>query len=261
MNPKITSSKNAVVQSAQRLERADERRRQGQFLLEGTHLIQEALVAAWPIDSIFFTEDWADRNSELLAKFSSQQLYPVADNVLAHIATTVKPDGIVGVARNAPAKSLGLKKITLAIATERMQNPDNLGSLIRSSAAAGADGIWMDQHSVDPTNPKVLRSSAGQWFKQPPRTIGNITELRSMFPREELQLLGTASHGKSLWEFDLTKPTFFILGNEGSGLSSEALAMVDDCVSIPMSKNVESLNVSIAGALLLFEAKRQRDHL
>jgi RNA methyltransferase, TrmH family len=258
MNPKITSLQNAVVLAAQRLERADERRKQGQFLLEGTHLIQESLAAAWPIDLVFYTDDWASKNHQLLAEFTSQQLYPVADNVLARIATTVKPDGVVGIAKIAPAKSLGLKKMTLGIATERIQNPDNLGSLIRSSAAAGADGIWIDQDSVDPTNPKVLRSSAGQWFRQPPRTVKTITELRKMFPRESLQLLGATSDGKCFWEFDLTKPTFFVLGNEGSGLSPDALAMVDDCVSIPMAMNVESLNVSIAGALLLFEAKRQR---
>ncbi len=258
MNTKITSLQNVVVLSAQRLERADERRSQGRFLLEGTHLIQEALAATWPIESVFFTDDWASKNHQLLGEFTSQQLYPVADNVLARIATTVKPDGVVGIAKNAPAKSLGLKKITLGIATERMQNPDNLGSLIRSSVAAGADGIWVDQLSVDPTSPKVLRSSAGQWFRQPPRTVKTITELRKMFPRETLQLLGATSDGTSLWDFDLTKPTFFVLGNEGGGLSSEALAMVDDCVSIPMAMNVESLNVSTAGALLLYEAKRQR---
>ncbi len=103
----------------------------------------------------------------------------------------------------------------------------------------------------------MLRSSAGQWFRLPPQRLSSIVSIRDSIPEQRLQILGAAADGKNYWDFDFTRPTLFVLGNEGAGLSVEARSSVDGLVSIPMAANIESLNVAVAGALLLYEAKRQ----
>ena len=149
------------------------------------------------------------------------------------------------------------RELSLAIAVESVQDPGNLGALIRIAAAAGIGPIILSPDSVDPFNPKVLRSTAGQWFRGPPVVVDILSLLRSQ-RKKNVQILAASANGKSFWECDLTVPTIFLLGNEGAGLSSELRAEATDVIAIPMAEGVESLNVAVTGALLIFEAQRQR---
>lgn len=255
MPVEITSLRNPIVQAAKRLQRSAERKTQGRFLVEGTHLFQEAVATQWPIEAVFCTSAWQAKHPSLV---ESRLTHTVTEQVLASIATTETPDGVVAIACQKAASPFPTTDFQLGIIAEHLQNPDNLGSLIRSSAAAAANGLWLIEPSVDPTNPKAIRSSAGQWFRLPPRNIPSIAAFRESLPNTSIQILGAAAGGKSYWEIDFTRPTVFVLGNEGAGLSPAAKASVDDCVSIPMAPSIESLNVAVAGALLLFEANRQR---
>ena len=219
--------------------------------------MKEAIDAAWPLSSVLYTEVWAEKHSGMLGGLVPQARQQcVSENVLRFVSTTENPDGVVAIAVERDATTFN-SAISLAVAVERLQSPGNLGTLIRVSTAAGADGIWMTADSVDPTHPKVLRASAGQWFRQPPRVVSLVDWLDSR-RREGTQVLAAATEGRALWDFDLKKPTVFLLGNEGAGLSWSMRDSSDDVISIPMATGIESLNVATSGGLLLYEAVRQR---
>ena len=146
----------------------------------------------------------------------------------------------------------------VGIALERLQDPGNLGSAIRTGAATAIDGIWLSPDSVDVYSPKVLRASAGQWFNVPLFAEQNLRELAQYQQQQGGQVIATSSRAsKTYWDIDFTRPSLILLGNEGAGLSPELMDIADQQVIIPLANNVESLNVSVAAALLLYEAKRQ----
>lgn len=261
----LTSPKNNWVRQIRRLHLAKGRREQGTFLVEGTHLIQEALKTDWPLQAICYTPHWQEHNCDLLHHVPAtvrQQL--VSEDVLARLATTETPDGVIAVAQH--IHSSAEPTLALGIAVETLRDPANLGALIRTSVAAGSDAFWISRDSVDPEHPKVLRASAGQWFRRPPASVEDLPELILRCQQKGVQVLAACarSHQKkqgSLWEWDLTLPTLFLLGNEGAGLNHRLVDLADGTIQIPMADGVESLNLAMSGGLLLYEAKRQRQLL
>ena len=165
----LTSVRNPWIKQLRQLQRKKGRREQGCFEVEGTHALREAIATQWPLSAICFTAEWLENSGKLLERVAAdvrQQL--VGPEVLAAIASTQNPDGVVTICRQQePPRRQQFPSLGLAVAT--LQDPGNLGTLIRSAAAVGCDGIWLSEDSVDPENPKVLRASAGQWFRQPPR--------------------------------------------------------------------------------------------
>ena len=261
--PIISSHHNEWFKSAMRLHQASERRDRCQFLIEGTHLVEEAIATGWPLESICFEEAWAEQNKLLLDRLVADPngmkvlLQPATTDILRRLSTTSSRSPIVGVAVHRANDECEITPISLALAVESLQDPGNLGSMIRIAAAAGLSQVYLSKDSVSPTNPKVLRSTAGQWFRSPPI----VTDLPSFLKQQaasSVQILAACAEGKSFWKSDLTRPTLFLLGNEGNGLSSEILTLATGKISIPMASNIESLNVSIAAALLVYEAQRQR---
>lgn len=258
----LTSPKNEWIQQLRRLHQAKGRREQGCFLVEGTHLIQEALSVSWPLQALCYTSLWQEHHPQILAQIPrSTRQQPVSEAVLQRIATTETPDGVVGVADH--LASSDPLQISLGVVVETLQDPGNLGALIRNSVAAGSEALWISADSVDPENPKVLRASAGQWFKCPPRLVGDLGELVQAYQQQGIQVLAACAEpisgqSETLWGWDLTAPTMFLLGNEGSGLSRALIDQANGIIQIPMAAGVESLNVAMTGGLLLYEARRQR---
>jgi TrmH family RNA methyltransferase len=182
----------------------------------------------------------------------------VSESVLEAIATTVSPDGIVATAPRQSPQAIPAVP-TLGLALETLQDPGNLGTIIRTAAGAGVDSLWLTQDSVDLENPKVLRSTAGQWFRLPMAVTSDLPAQLRQCKASGMQVLATLPTATATyWEVDLTRPTLFLLGNEGAGLSEEVTALADLGVKIPLAAGVESLNVAIAAALLVYEAQRQR---
>jgi len=259
----ITSVQNEWVKSLKRLHHSSDRRKQKKFLIEGSHLVEEAIATGWPLDAICFDANWARNNQGLLAAIAKDAsrkhilLQPASDAVLRRLSTTDSSCSVIAVANPVETIALPPSELSLAIAVESLQDPGNLGGLIRIAAAAGIGPILLSPDSVDPYNPKVLRSTAGQWFRGPPRVVDLFSLLRSQ-RQKNVQILAASADGKSFWECDLTVPTIFLLGNEGAGLSFDLKAEATGSIAIPMAEGVESLNVAIAGALLVFEAQRQR---
>ncbi|MBF2051284.1 MAG: TrmH family RNA methyltransferase [Leptolyngbya sp. IPPAS B-1204] len=257
----LTSLQNPLVKKLRKLHRAKERREQALFLLEGTHLLQEACAVAYPLETVCCTPDWQAAHPLLWQQVSqqAQRVELVSPEVLQAIATTVNPDGVVATARRVE-QSLNHQSLQLGVALETLQDPGNLGTVIRTSAAVGADGLWLSYDSVDLDHPKVLRASAGQWFRLPMRVSPDLATDLQQLQAEGIQLvatLPTASH--TYWQVDFTRPTVVLLGNEGAGLSPQLTEIADIAVKIPLAAGVESLNVGIAAALILYEARRQRN--
>ncbi|KGF72533.1 rRNA methyltransferase [Neosynechococcus sphagnicola sy1] len=255
----ITSSQNPLVKQLRKLHRPKERRQQHLCLLEGTHLLEAALETAQPLETICHTSDWQERYPQLWHQASQQarRLELVSAEVLRAIATTVEPDGVVATMPRLHTQPLTIQTLGLAIAT--LQDPGNLGTIIRTTAAAGAEGLWLSADSVDLDHPKVLRASAGQWFRLPmaisPDLETEITQCRT----QGIQVIATLPQAPiTYWQVNWQRPTLILLGNEGAGLPPNLIALADQQVRIPLSSGVESLNVAIAAALLLFEAQRQR---
>ncbi|MEN9204075.1 MAG: RNA methyltransferase [Thermostichus sp. DG_1_6_bins_120] len=257
----LSSPKNPWIRQLRQLQRSKGRREQGSFLVEGSHLIEAALQTGWPLQAICYTPDWGRNHAHLLEKLPpTARLQPVSPEVMAALSTTETPEGGIAIATRQGIPAPALETVRLGLVVETLQDPGNLGSLIRVVAATGADGLWLSEDSVDPENPKVLRASAGQWFRRPPQVLPDLVAWIQACRRQGIRALAATLSpvATCYWDEDLTRPTLFLLGNEGAGLSPAAIQAADAQVRIPMAAGVESLNVAMTGGLLLYEALRQR---
>jgi TrmH family RNA methyltransferase len=261
MDTSIQSVKNPRIIAAAKLKQTSERKKTGLFLIEGTHAIQEICATQWPIDSVFVTETWCQYHQELFRVLSKQaNCFLVPNDVLRKVAHSETPDGVIAIGKDRSLVAQNSSnQLSLAIALDQVQDPGNLGAVVRSSVASGTDGVFLGEGCVDPTSPKVLRASVGQWFRQPPRRVALPTWVENC-KSAGVKVYGAAAHGTCYWDLDFRGPTIFVLGNEGAGLSQEILEMVDGVVAVPMQPGVESLNVAMTATLLLYEARRQRSH-
>jgi TrmH family RNA methyltransferase len=229
-------------------------------LLEGTHLLQEACAVGWPLEIVCYTLQWQQKQSQTFLDQLSQccaRIEVVSPDVLEAITTTVTPDGIVAIAQSRPRNDFALTHLGLAL--ETIQDPGNLGTMIRTAAAAGAEGLILSQDCVDPEHPKALRASAGQWFRLPIVVSTDLATQLQAYQRQGIQIIATLpTANQNYWQADLRPPTLFLMGNEGAGLSPDLQAVADLQVKIPLQQGVESLNVAISAALLLYECQRQR---
>jgi RNA methyltransferase, TrmH family len=255
----LTSLQNPLVKQIRKLHRSAERRQQGLFLLEGSHLIEEACAVGLPLQILCYTAAWQAQYPELCARLSQtvDRRELVSPEVLKSIATTINPDGVIAIAPRPDQTTLQFHHLGLVL--ETIQDPGNLGTMIRTAAAVGVDGLLLSQNCVDRDNPKVLRASAGQWLRLPMATsadlVGDLTALKA----QGLQIIATLPQAtKTYWDIDFRLPSLILMGNEGAGLSPAVAALADQAVTIPLAPGVESLNVAIAAALILYEAKRQR---
>lgn len=182
----------------------------------------------------------------------------MSETVLEVIATTQAPDGIIATASRQPPRLAALP-CRLGVAVETLQDPGNLGTMIRTAAAAGADGFWLSEDSVSFDHPKVLRASAGQWFRLPMAIAPNLGETLRAAQGQGVQIVATLPTAtQTHWAMDWRQPSLIVLGNEGAGLSEEIAAIATASIKIPLARAVESLNVAISLAVILYEAQRQR---
>ncbi len=256
----LTSLQNPLVKQMRKLHQAKERREQQLFLLEGTHLLTEACAVNYPLVTVCCTPAWQEHQSQLwqLLSEKADRTEIVSAEVLGAIASTVNPDGIVATAKRLPLVTYPQTKIKLGLALETLQDPGNLGTIIRTAAAANVQSLWLSADSVDVDHPKVLRASAGAWFHLPMVQYPDLkTEILDC-KKQGIQIIGTLPQAEQVyWEVNFQQPSLILLGNEGAGLSADLIALTDQQVKIPISARVESLNVAIAAALILYEAQRQ----
>lgn len=253
----ITSRRNPLVKRLRQLHSARGRRDLGLLLLEGTHLLQEVLrLGLRPVD-LLATESWCARHPELLqAVAPGVRLVSVSEEVLAAVATTEHPDGVV-LTLEPPVPAADSAAFVLAL--DRLQDPGNLGTLMRTALAAGVEALWLAD-GADPLQPKVLRASAGAALVLPmlrTDSQGLAQRLQRLAADGTQIVAAVVADAVPYWQLDWTRPTALLLGNEGAGLSAELQALATCRVTIPHSPAVESLNVAVAAAPLLLERWRQ----
>jgi RNA methyltransferase, TrmH family len=181
--------------------------------------------------------------------------------LMEKLATTVHPDGVVATACRRENIPITSDNFDCGLVLEKIQDPGNLGTIIRTTVATDVDFLWLSEDCVDLDNPKVLRSSVGEWFKVKAQKHGNLVDLVQEYRNKNVQVVATSLEAtKSHWDIDWTQPTIILLGNESQGLSTELESLATQKVKIPLANDVESLNVAIATAFILAEYQRQRKY-
>ncbi len=236
------------------------RRRDGVWVAEGVRLAEEVLASGLTIHEAFIVEGWeGERSLELERALAERgvKLLKVSRGVMSQTSDTVTSQGVALVFQ-APRHELDdvFKGVGPLLILDRIRDPGNLGTIARSAAASGGGGLLLTPETVDPGNPKALRSSAGALLKLPFARIGDATSVKKSLGRPLYATSGVG--GKFPEALDLASPFALLIGHEAQGLSPEWLDSADGLITIPMAAGVESLNAATAAAVVLFEAARQR---
>lgn len=254
----ITSLHNDLVKRAASLKVKKYRQREGLFLLEGKRAVEEALASGWKIQCLFYTqlpEGWEEQ-----AETSRVPWYQVSLPVLQKITATEDPQRVAALVElhRDNLESFAPEK-GLVLVLDQIRDPGNLGTLIRTADALGAVAVVLMENTADLYNPKVVRSTMGSLFHLPIFTGVSVEVLAAWCRKRQFALWATALEGAE----DVTKLQWpdkvaLVLGSEAEGVSGELLAKADQKVKIPMDGHAESLNVAIAGGILLFESSLHR---
>jgi TrmH family RNA methyltransferase len=263
---RIEGRHNALVKELRQAFAWAELTDRGYCAIEGVRIVEEAIRSRLRFQAIFFRESGQNLAERLLPQIG------------VHVETLLLPDKMfnTSVPSEAPqgvAALVQLKQFSLQQVLERLQvgpimavlglqDPGNLGTILRSAEAFGSAGVILGDGTVSPFNSKVIRASAGSIFRLPiiiAKASGGMDHLIASIRSGNVRLIATSSHkGTALDEVKLTPPVAVLIGSEGSGLSRDIMTRVDELIAIPHAPQVESLNAGVAGSIVLYEAARQR---
>lgn len=258
----ITSRHNPLVKH---LREVASGRVEGLIFVEGVKLVEEALRAGLKLETVVSSDALAGRPGasalvEQITRLDCEQA-TATDAVLRAVCEVETHQGIAAAVKRPqkrPFDHLGQTPALLVIA-HQLQDPGNVGTIIRTVEAAGATGLIATKDSADPFGPKALRAAMGSAFRLPIESHAHLAHVAQQCKVAGIQIVAADAAAKATHvEFDWKPPVALLLGREGSGLDAQALKPATTCVRIPMAAPVESLNVAAAAAVLLFEAARQR---
>jgi TrmH family RNA methyltransferase len=255
----IISRDNPTYKQLKKLaESARERRKAGRALLDGVHLIEAYAATGGKVELLVVSESGAAREEcqRLVRSAAAEQMVVLADALFAEVSPVETPVGILAVVETPYFKAADHPQFCVLL--EDIQDPGNLGSILRSAAAAGAELAWLTPGCVDAWSPKVLRAGMGAHFAMSIEERVDPAEKLASFRGKSLAT--SLEAGKSLYQADLAGPVVFLIGNEGAGLSHELQQMASERIVIPMPGRVESLNAAAAAAICFFERIRQLSH-
>ena len=254
----ITSSQNAKIKLVRALlGRAKERRQAGAFVVEGVRLVEEAHKRDWRFEIVLYDKSLSERGKLLVDRLASHQVEveEVSESLMKPLSDTETPPGILAVLKfsNFPISN----SLDFILIPDQIRDPGNLGTLLRSAAAAGVQAVLLPPETTDAFAPKVVRAGMGAHFRLPVRSM-TWEEIGQLTRSANLQMYLADMGGTSCWETDLRRPLALIVGGEAEGASEAARSLADRQISIPMMGQVESLNAGVAGSVLMFEVLRQR---
>lgn len=255
----ITSRQNPKVQQARRLiNEARARRELGAFIAEGVRLIEEAWQRQWPFLWVFYDERLNERGRQLLERLRQHgvTLEQISPDLMDYLSDTEHAQGILAGLRLPQERPELPAKPTFVLVLDDVREPGNVGTLLRSAAAAGVEVVWLSPESADPWQPKVVRAGMGAHFRLP-IVRAPLIELAAQFAGLKW-VLADLREAIPLWKADLRSPLALIVSNEAHGPSEWARQQAQERLYIPMPGQTESLNVAMAGSILLFEVVRQR---
>jgi TrmH family RNA methyltransferase len=236
----------------------------GECAIEGVKSLEEALRSRLDLGRVFFSEAARPLAEKLLCQISAHTETLILPNALFNsIVPSDTPQGVAALVKlraYSPAQLLDSANNGLLVVAAGLQDPGNLGTILRSAEAFGAAGVFLTEGTVSPYNSKVLRGSAGSIFRLPFLQISSA-ELIPLLRARGVRLIATTSHhGTPLPQISWTLPLAIFIGNEGSGLPQELTREMDETIVIPQSAQVESLNAGVAASIVLYEAARNDFH-
>lgn len=260
----ITSMKNPLIKEVKSLYRKKERIRSKSFIIEGIKIIEEAIDNKYEIKNIIYTDKLlkAKGGADFFEKIRSlKELVYVKDNIFKEISDTENPQGVLALSKFKYNELVDIKSKDnpFYLLLDELQDPGNMGTIIRSADAFNIDGIIITEGCVDPYNPKVVRATMGSIFRVP--IYYNSNGLKGL---EELKKLGIEVYSTALeesspiFEVDYDKGIVLVIGNESRGVSKEIYSISDKLIRIPMPGKAESLNAGIAASIIMYEGMKQR---
>lgn len=263
---RIEGRHNALVKELRQAFGRSERTEAGDVAIEGLRIAEEAIRSGLKFRAFFFRESAQGLAERLLPQIGSHvETLLLPDKIFDAAVPSETPQGVAALVR--------LREFSLDDILERMQvgplmvvvglqDPGNLGTILRSAEAFGSAGAVLGEGTVSCFNSKVIRASAGSIFRLPVIAAKGVSELESTMAKlrnQHVRLIATSSHkGTALDQANLTGPSAVFIGSEGSGLPRNLMAQVDELIAIPHTPQVESLNAGVAGSIVLYEAARQR---
>jgi TrmH family RNA methyltransferase len=268
---RIEGRHNALVKALRQAFAHAERTEDGSCAVEGLRIVEEATRSGLRFRAVFFKESAQNLAERLLPQIGANvDTLLLPDKLFDDTVPSETPQGVAALVR--------MKDFSLADVLERLQvgpvivlaglqDPGNLGTILRSAEAFGSAGVVLGEGTVSPFNSKVIRASAGSIFRLPVvtgktavgKTAGGLEEISAKLRAQGVRLIATSSHkGTPLDQANLTGPAAIFVGSEGSGLPRAVLAQADELIAIPHTQQVESLNAGVAGSIVLYEAARQR---
>src|SRR6516225_7970272 len=263
--PELTSVRSRRVKAARRLSKRALRVRTRSFLAEGPQAVSEALARGGVVTELFLTAAARSRHGGLAAQASRQgaAVHAVSGEVMAELAQTITPQGIVAVCRfvDVPLAALTGAAPRLVVILANVRDPGSAGTVLRTADAAGASGVIFSDASVDPYNSKCVRASAGSMFHLDLVLGGPVADTVGQLRAAGLRVLAADGRtGQPLDQIEprgvLAEPTAWLFGNEAWGLPDELLALADEPVAVPIYGQAESLNLAAAAAVCLYASAR-----
>ena len=252
----ITSRNNDLIKKVKSLNNKKFRNQYNQFIIEGDKMINEAIKEKINIEYIFVEENYEWKNDEI----DSNKIINVSSSVMEAISSLKNSPGVLAVAEkktNKNIEGIDLKDEDLFLILDNVQDPGNIGTIIRTADSIGLKYIFIKDGSCDIYNPKVLRSTMGSIFRVECVTFSDNKALIEKLKQNNIIVYATnLKTNKSIYDVDF-KNSAIIVGNESNGVSEELLELADENIKIPMRGNAESLNVAIATSIILYEAYRQ----
>lgn len=255
----ITSASNPRIKAACKLRRSRQRRKEGRMLMEGVRLVEDAWRVGVHPETVFYAPALIEHNSRALALLQAMDAAGVkslacSETAFAALAETITPQGIAAVV--ALPTLPRPERPTLILLLDRVREPGNAGALLRSAEAAGVDLVIFAPNTVDPFNDKAVRAGMGAHFRLPIQVCRTWDQVRDLLGGVPLYL-AEAGADLAYDEVDWRQPAALAVGGEADGAGQEARRAATP-IAIPMLGDAESLNAAVAGAVILFEAARQR---
>jgi TrmH family RNA methyltransferase len=260
----ISSAANPLVKRVRLLADRKHRRRESAFLVQGIQPVWQAVEAGSDVEVLIVAPDLL-RHPGAVAMVAAQEAAGVrvarlSGELFGRITDRDSPPGLAAIVRAAPVTiaDVAASPSSLVVALHSVGNPGNLGTIIRTASAAGASGVILIGPSADPYDPAAVKASMGALFTVPVATAVSAAEFLAWAREGGVRVAATSARGSvTCWDADLRPPLAVLLGSEGSGLPEDVLDAADLRVAIPMTGTAESLNLSVAAGILLYEVRRR----
>lgn len=259
---RIEGRHNALVKELRKAFSHGETTGDGYTAIEGIRILEEALRSGLRFQTVFFSNSGKNKAERLIPQISAHvEALLLPDKLFASVVPSETPQGVAGLVR---VKQFSLEDVVARkaagplVVVAGLQDPGNLGTILRSAEAFGAGGVILGEGTVHHLNSKVVRASAGSVFRLP-ITTSKLSEAIQGMRQNKIRMLATSSHkGTPLRDANLGAPLAIFIGSEGAGIPRDLLRDMDDFIAIPHSPQVESLNAGVAASIVLYEAARQK---